>query len=306
MNLSPNGLFLVDKPPGLTSFGIVERVRRWFRVKKVGHTGTLDPFATGLMILCLGKATRLSPYITDWDKEYTGAIRLGVRTDTDDPTGSVVFEGDASGVTIETIESALDDYRGAFEQTPPLFSAKKRDGVPSYRRARRGESVTPSPVQVRIDRLEVVSFEDSVVHFRALCSKGTYMRSLARDLGESLGCGGHLESLRRTAIGRLKVEEAFFLETLKERKDEGIEPFLWSASKILSHWSAVTLDDEGIRKVKYGRDVPVNGLKSEDGGSFKVGEYVRLLGRSDEFLAVGKIVPGRMGLGIHPEKVWVS
>ena len=178
--------------------------------------------------------------------------------------------------------------------------------MPSYRRARRGESVTPSPVLVRIDRLEVVSFEDSVVHFRARCSKGTYMRSLARDLGQSLGCGAHLESLRRTAVGRFRIEDAVLLDTLKERKDEGIEPFLLSASEILSHWSAVTLDEEGIRQVKYGRDVPVNGLKSDNGDAFKVGEYVRLLDGSEEFLAVGKIVPGRIGLGIHPEKVWVS
>jgi tRNA pseudouridine55 synthase len=284
----------------------VERVRRWFRVSKVGHTGTLDPFATGLLVLCLGKATRLSHYITSWDKEYEGSIRLGTETDTDDATGIVVFASDRVAVTREKLDELLDRFRGTIQQLPPRFSAKKREGVPSYRLARRGEAVELTPVSVRIHRLEIVSLDLPLVHFRAHCSKGTYMRSLARDLGRALGCGAHLAGLRRTGIGHLRVEEAFTLEEIKARRGQDPGLLLWPVERVLSPWAQVSLTQEGAQKVRYGQDVPEGVLHTDGAVSIQMGECVRLVGESGEFLAIGKVIQGSPSLVIHPEQVWAE
>jgi len=301
-----DGVLLLDKPAGLTSFGAVERVRRWFRIPKVGHTGTLDPFATGLLVLCLGKATRLSHYITSWDKEYEGTIRLGAETDTDDATGSVVFAADAKGVTRGSLEEALHPFRGSIEQIPPRFSAKKKEGVPSYRLARRGEAVELAPVSVRIHRLEIVSLDLPLVHFQARCSKGTYMRSVARDLGRAMGCGAHLAGLRRVAIGHLRVEEALTLEEVKAALGEDPALLLWPLERVLSRWVQVPLTQEGAQKVRHGQDLPEEVIQMGGAVPIHAGDCVRLVGKSGEFLAIGKVVQGAPDLIIHPEQVWAE
>lgn len=306
MSVVQQGLLLIDKPPGITSFGLVERVRRWFGIRGVGHTGSLDPFATGLMVLCLGRATRLARFITEWDKEYCGAVRLGQETDTDDPTGTVTFSCEPREMGRGEVEEALEKFRGVIQQVPPLFSAKKKEGVPSYRRARRGEQVDLPAVAVKIYSLDLVSFEPPIVRFRARCSKGTYMRSLARDLGRALGCGAHLAELRRTAIGHLRVEEAVSLETLRGRRGVGLDGLSWPVERVLSHWDAVALSRAQRWRVCNGQDLPLNELGGLEGLTVREGEYIRLLGDSGEFVAVGQVVRGAGGLSLHPEQVWAA
>jgi tRNA pseudouridine55 synthase len=212
-----HGFLLVDKPPGPTSHDVVDRIRRCFRLGRVGHGGTLDPFATGLLVVLIGrKATRLSRTITDADKAYEGTARLGVRTDTMDVEGQVLAERPVEGVTREQVEAAMAAWVGEGEQVPPMYSAVKREGVPMYERARRGESVEREPRPVRIDAFDLVSFDPPDVTFRLVCSKGTYVRTLWDDVGEALGCGAYLHALRRTRIGTLQLDDAWPLDAILE------------------------------------------------------------------------------------------
>jgi tRNA pseudouridine55 synthase len=200
-------VLLVAKPAGPTSHDMVDIVRRALGTRRVGHTGTLDPFAAGLLVMVVGRATRLVPFAAAWTKSYEGRIRLGVTTDTDDATGQVL---DSRPVAVDrtALERALDGFRGTYRQRPPAYSAVKVDGERAYRRARRGEVVEPSERDVAITTLEVTAFAPPEVEFRATVSGGTYLRSLARDIGAALGCGGHLAALRRTVVGPFRLEEA--------------------------------------------------------------------------------------------------
>ena len=206
---------LVDKPAGITSHDVVATVRRRFRIKAVGHTGTLDPFATGLLVMVLGGATRLARFVEAERKVYLASARLGVATATDDLTGELLG-GPWSGAWPDAgrVQVALAALEEQGTQRPPAFSAKSVDGVRSYARARRGEAVVLEPVPVVIERLALLTFEPPVVTFRATVGPGTYIRAIARDLGERLGTGAHLESLRREAVGRFEVSAAVPLDQL--------------------------------------------------------------------------------------------
>lgn len=203
------------KPAGPTSHDVVDVVRRVLGVRRVGHLGTLDPFAEGLLVLVVGRATRLAPFAAGWRKTYEGVIRLGTTTDTDDrtgrPTGASAAWRDLDAAAVAT---GLGRFRGAFSQRPPAHSAVKVAGERAYRRARRGEAVEPAPRIVRVDALELVEFAPPDVRFRATVSAGTYLRSIARDLGEALECGAHLAALRRTAVGPFGLEEAMAPEAV--------------------------------------------------------------------------------------------
>ncbi|HSG49310.1 MAG TPA: tRNA pseudouridine(55) synthase TruB [Longimicrobiales bacterium] len=203
------GVLPVDKPEGPTSHDIVERARRALRERRVGHTGTLDPFASGLLLLCVGSATRLSQYLTGQDKEYVARARLGVSTDTLDREGKVVAEsGGWRDLSPQALETALGQLRGEILQVPPRFSAKKVGGVAAHRRVRRGEVVELPAVPVTVHELVLTEVRLPEVELRLVCSSGTYVRALARDLGESLGVGAHLTALRRTRVGGFRVEDA--------------------------------------------------------------------------------------------------
>jgi tRNA pseudouridine55 synthase len=304
MKEDPTGILLVDKPSGMTSFGVVSRARRWFRTRRVGHTGSLDPFATGLLVLCVGRATRLAQYITDWDKHYEGVIRLGQETDTDDPTGEVLYEGDPTGLTLEQVEEAMETFRGEILQVPPRYSAKKKDGIPSYRRARSGQEVELPPVKVRISELELLGLELPNLRFRARCSKGTYMRALARDLGRALGCGAHLLELRRHAVGPLHVLEAVSPEALDRTPPEGRGRHLWSIDRALGHWGVIRLGSEDVRRVRHGQDVLLGSGTTQGEWQPKEGQCVRLTGEEGNFVAVGRITCRNGVLTVHPEMVW--
>ena len=182
-------------------------IRRALGEQRVGHLGTLDPFAEGLLVVVVGRATRLATFAAGWTKAYEGVIRLGVTTDTDDTTGAVL-KTETVDVTAQQLGAALAQFRGGYEQRPPAYSAVKIAGERAYRRARRGEVVAPAARRVEIEMLEVVQYTPPDVTFRAVVGGGTYLRSLARDIGGALGCGGHLVSLRRTAVGAFRLEEA--------------------------------------------------------------------------------------------------
>ena len=212
-----DGLLLVDKPAGPTSHDIVARIRRQFRIPKVGHGGTLDPMATGLLIILLGKGTKISERVMGHDKTYVGVFRLGVETDSQDADGLVVAEKDASGVTVAQVAEQMHARLGDQMQMPPMVSAIKVQGVPLYKLARKGQTVERPPKLIHLYRFDLLAFSPPDVRFAVECTKGTYVRTLAHDIGQSLGVGAHLTRLRRTRIGRLDIAQAAPLDDLLAR-----------------------------------------------------------------------------------------
>ena len=243
------GALLVDKPAGLTSHDVVARVRRAYRVRQVGHTGTLDPFATGLLVVLVGRPTRLARFVEAQAKTYLATARLGFATETDDLTGAPV--GDEVPVTAGEAEvrAALEALAGAQAQRPPAYSAKRVAGERSYRLARRGEAVALADVTVTVHDITLVHYQPPLATFRTTVSAGTYVRALARDLGERLGAGAHLTALRRESIGGLRVEDAVALGDL------GPATPLRPAGDVLAHLPRIELDAEGRRAVAHGRTV---------------------------------------------------
>jgi tRNA pseudouridine55 synthase len=240
---------LVDKPAGLTSHDAVHRVRRTLGIRSAGHTGTLDPFATGLLVILVGRATRLARFVESQAKTYLATARLGVRTDTDDRTGRTLEPvPSAPEVSESVIRETLAEFAGVQRQRPPSFSAKHVGGVRSYRLARRGAAVELPEVTVRVHRIEPVAFDRDLVTFRATVSAGTYLRAIARDLGNRLGVGAHLVALRREAIGAISVDQAV---PLAEVSAADVRP----ARAVLAHLPAVDLDEAGRRDVLHGRAV---------------------------------------------------
>ena len=212
---APEGILLVDKPKGITSHDVVAKVRRIFRIKKVGHAGTLDPMATGLLIILIGKATKSSQYLMSLDKEYTGTIRLGQITDSQDADGEILEERDVPELLRENILAKMKTFVGDQYQTPPMFSAKKINGQKLYKLARQGKTVMREPRVIHISSFELTDFSLPELSFLVGTSKGAYVRTIAHDLGERLACGGHLNKLRRTAIGQFRVEKSSTIESLE-------------------------------------------------------------------------------------------
>lgn len=212
----PDGILLVDKPAGMTSSDVVVAVRRMFKLKKVGHGGTLDPQATGLLAVLVGKATRLSQSVMGGDKVYEGVLRLGESTNTQDAEGERTGGSDPSGVTREALEEAVRaDFTGDIFQTPPMVSAVKIGGVPLYKMARKGEEVAREPRLVHVYSFKIREFALPDATFTVSCTKGTYVRTLCNDIGEKLGCGGHLAALRRIRSGRFDVKDAISMDELR-------------------------------------------------------------------------------------------
>jgi tRNA pseudouridine55 synthase len=208
------GVLIIDKPSGMTSHDVVDHVRRVLRMKRVGHAGTLDPLATGVLIILVGKATKLSQFLMSLDKEYEGTIKLGETTNTHDAEGEVVATRPVPALTEEQARAMMATFLGDQYQTPPMFSAKKQDGVPLYKLARKGKEVEREPRFIRVASFELLRFAPPELDIRLRCSKGTYVRTIAHDLGEKLGCGAHLSALRRTATDRFTVAQAVPLAQL--------------------------------------------------------------------------------------------
>ena len=220
------GVLLIDKPEGMTSHDVVDHVRHKLKMKRIGHAGTLDPNATGLLIILVGKATKLSQYLMGLDKTYEGVITLGIQTTTQDGEGEVVSERPVPVLTEEEVREAMKAFVGDQYQIPPMFSAKKIDGVPLYKLARKGKTIEREPRFIHIASFKLDKWESPDIEFTLSCSKGTYVRTVANDLGEKIGCGGYLKDLRRTDIERFKIEDSIELEAFKDLPIEEIKGWL--------------------------------------------------------------------------------
>jgi tRNA pseudouridine55 synthase len=285
------GVLPIDKPEGPTSHDVVAIVRRALRTREVGHTGTLDPFASGLLLICLGSATRLAEYLTGLPKAYLATLRLGEATDTDDLTGSVIGGGDAwRGLDEDAIRQALAAQVGDIMQLPPAYSAKKVEGERMYAVARRGGEVRRTAVPVHIESITVTAIRLPDVEFEVSCGSGTYIRAIARDAGETLGVGGHLRALRRTRVGAHSVEGALTLDDVSD--PERVRAALITPLDAVAHMPRVSLDAEGVIAIGHGRGVPAPPEVS-DGVPVALADGMRLA-------AIGE----RTGDLIRPRKVF--
>lgn len=249
-----SGFVIIDKPVGITSHDVVSRVRRILGTRKVGHTGTLDPFATGVLPVAVNDGTKAIPFLDEGSKIYEALLRLGAVTDTLDMTGSILSESDYSGITIEQILSSLSKYTGAISQIPPMYSAIKQGGQPLYKLARQGMEVERKARDVEIFSIEQLHFKLPYLSIRVRCSRGTYIRTLADDIGRSMGCGAALQELRRTASGPFLIENAVTLETLEEMAGEGRGgEFCISPYTALDHLPDIPLTADGAAGLNFGR-----------------------------------------------------
>ncbi len=276
----PDGILNLDKPRGPTSHDVVARVRALTGVRRVGHAGTLDPMATGVLLVCLGQATRVAEYLMAGRKVYRARVCLGVTTDTYDATGRVIAE---SPVTVdrEQVEQALEGFRGPILQTPPLYSALKREGVALHRLARRGIEAEREPRPVEVFRLELSEWQPPACTLEVTCSPGTYVRALAHDLGQALGCGAHLTALTRLASGAFRLEDAVTLDEFAQAAAQGRwRDLLHPPDTALAHLPALHLDAEAARRVCSGQTIPLSLDRIEQQG------LARAYGPDGVFLAL--------------------
>ena len=251
-----NGVLIIDKPAGLTSHDVVARARRLLDERAIGHLGTLDPMATGVLPLVIGNMTRLAQFYLSSKKSYEGVIRFGFATDTYDSEGAPSGEPQECSLALDQLRELGQRFQGVVEQTPPRFSAKKIQGVPAYKLARRRKDVELKPVKVEIQEFELLRLENSRAQFRARVASGTYMRSLAHDLGKLAGCGAHLESLRRTAVAEFEITDAHTLAELEIATRSGeVEALFVHPRQLLPGLPAVTATDEIAARIRHGRAV---------------------------------------------------
>jgi len=283
-----SGILLLDKPRGISSNEALQRVKRFFKAAKAGHTGSLDPLATGLLPVCLGGATKFSGFLLDADKYYRVRMRLGVTTTTADAEGEVVAQTPADGVGEQALRAALARFRGPVEQLPPMYSAVKYQGERLYKLARRGIEVERTPRTVTIHRIELGRFEPPEFEIDVHCSKGTYVRTLAADLGEALGCGGHVTALRRTGVGPYLESEIRFV-TLDEVERhaltagrDALDALLLPLESALGHWPSVNLSENAAFYLRQGQAVLVPQAPTQG--------LVRLYDPSRKFIGVGCIL----------------
>jgi len=258
-----DGILLLDKPAGLSSNQALQRVRHLYRAEKGGHTGALDPLATGLLPLCFGEATKIAGLLLGGRKAYEAEVVLGVVTDTDDADGQVLRERPVPALDRTRVEAALAPFLGRIRQRPPIYSALKQGGEPLYAKARRGETIEVPEREVDIEAIELRSLDGDRLRLAVTCGSGTYIRSLARDLGEALGCGGHISMLRRTWVEPFTAPRMFTLDELQAVAGQGGEPaldaLLLPVEAGLAHFPAVALDPAQARRIAQGQPVPVAG-----------------------------------------------
>ena len=294
----PGAVFLVDKPSGPTSHDIVREVRRWTNVRRVGHGGTLDPLATGLLPIFVGVATRLNEYLGTYSKSYEATVLLGAATDTDDSEGEVISTADVPALTAAELEAELARFRGTIEQTPPLYSAVKVGGVAAHRAARAGQPLEIEPRTVTIHELELLSLELPRLRLAMRVSTGTYVRAVARDLGAALGCGAHVTEMRRTQIGELSAADAHSPQSLEAAaQEERIWELSDSPARLFGDWPAFTLSGEQLNRIRQGQSIRTRPAEGK--------RHALALGGDGAVVAVLRsdpIAPGRW----EPEKVLQS
>jgi tRNA pseudouridine55 synthase len=280
-----DGVIVVDKPREWTSHDVVNKVRRFAHTRKVGHLGTLDPGATGVLPLVIDRATRLAQFYTRNDKIYEGVIHFGYSTDTYDGDGQAVSEEVPVTLDRAALESILDRFRGEITQTPPAVSAKKIAGVPAYALARKHQPVELEPVQVQVYSLDLLSVDGNEAAIRVHCSAGTYLRSIAHDAGQVLGCGAFLKSLRRTMSGDFKIENARTLEQLAELAQAGrLNEALIPAAQLLPEFPVETVDAVTASQIRNGRDFRISPFLARQQGA----RYVKAVSAHGDLVAIGE------------------
>jgi tRNA pseudouridine55 synthase len=288
-----NGVVIIDKPTGLTSHDVVNRVRRILGQRSVGHLGTLDPLATGVLPLVIGNLTRLAQFYTTSEKVYEGVIRFGFATDTYDAEGEPTTSSKSVQVTLQQCRELAAGFRGVVEQMPPPFSAKKIHGVPAYKLARKQREVPLKPIKVEIKEFEIVDVENDRASFRARVASGTYMRSVAHEMGRQLGCGAHLASLRRTALAEFDLAEAHSLDKLDSAaKTQQLEDVCVHPRKLLPQFPSVTANDEMAARIRSGCTVNLPELSRA--------KQVKVFYGQRELIAIATRVAGTL---FHPKIV---
>jgi tRNA pseudouridine55 synthase len=291
-----DGVMVVDKPAGWTSHDVVARMRHLLGERSIGHLGTLDPMATGVLPLVLGRMTRLAQFYTASEKSYEGAIRLGVATDTYDCDGDAVGLPQEVNVTLEEVRLAAASFLGHIQQEPPPFSAKKIKGVPAYKLARKRQAVELKPVQVEVKELTVLHLDGDLVNFRCRVSSGTYVRSLGHELGQKLGIGAHLVSLSRTAVAEFSLEQSRTMEQIVVAVSQGrIAELMVHPRLLLPDMPSVTADDEAVGKIRHGRTVNLPELSRS--------ALVKVFAGQTELVCIASRVAGTL---FHPKVVLLS
>ncbi|HEY3991477.1 MAG TPA: tRNA pseudouridine(55) synthase TruB [Ktedonobacteraceae bacterium] len=259
-----DGIFNIHKSTGMTSHDVVARVRKLLKQRRVGHAGTLDPAASGVLPICVGQGTRVAEYLSESGKEYQATLVFGIETDTYDAEGEVTRTASTEGLDLATIEQALEQFRGPLMQIPPRFSAIKIQGQAAYKRTRAGEELTLAARPIEISRLEIVSWDTPKLVLDITCSKGTYIRSLAYDLGRALGCGAHLGGLIRTRSGPFSLQESITLEELANACEQGrAANYIQPADKALARYPALHLNDEEAARVRHGNAFTASDAETE-------------------------------------------
>jgi tRNA pseudouridine55 synthase len=295
-----NGFLVIDKPVDATSAQVVARVKRLTRAKKVGHTGTLDPFATGVLICCLNQATRLAGYLLKENKRYHAVLRLGIDTDTQDNTGEVVSSAPVSHLTAEAVRAAFGAFKGTFHQQPPAYSALKHQGVPLYKLARRGQTVRKPPRQVTVSQLTIEKIALPEVTFEAICSAGTYIRTLGADIGHRLGCGGHLTALRRLSSGPFGSDAALSLDQLAQVVADGnLSRHLIAPAHALRDRPRIEADRRLLKKVRHGQQLSLADLGPIYPAVRETGGPILVMGADDRLMAVLGYQPDMEKLSYH-------
>lgn len=279
-----NGLLLVNKPQGLTSNAVLQRVKRHFNAKKAGHTGSLDPLATGMLPICFGEATKFSEYLLSADKCYDVVGVLGTKTSTADAMGEIIFQTTSFDCSLDQLQAVLCQFEGRIKQIPSMYSALKHQGQPLYKYARAGLEVTRKAREVIIHDLKLQQFDGKTMVLTVTCSKGTYIRNLIEDIGEKLGIGAHVTQLHRRYTAGFVEESMYSLEDLEHSAPEILKNYLLPMERMLSHLEAIKLEDHAVQALRYGQTVPctTNNTSSQE---------VRLYNMMQEFMGIGELDP---------------
>ena len=292
MTVALNGVLNCDKPAGWSSFDVIRKLRRALGVRRMGHTGSLDPIATGVLVVCVGNSTRIVDMLMAAEKEYLAKVRFGAATDTYDSEGEIVHTGEPPSDLSSAVEEFLPRYRGKIMQSPPPYSAAKKDGIPLYKLARRGELVEVPPREVEVRELELLEIDGAEARMRIVCGKGTYVRAIANDLGRDLGCGAHLVGLVRSRNGVFRVEDALEVDRPTEELAEAVREKLVSPEQSLAYLPSTDLLEGDLPKYLNGMAVTLT-IKRP------VGSLLRVFG-SGGFIGVGRVEPGPGGAVVQP------
>ena len=290
-----NGVVLLDKASGSSSNYVLQQVKRLFGANKAGHTGSLDPLASGLLPICLGQATKVAQFLLDADKRYFVRAKFGQVSSTGDSEGKIVNFGSTKGINESSIKAILLQFIGDINQVPPMYSALKRNGIPLYKLARKGIEIERSPRPVTVHEINFLGLEESVVSLEVFCSKGTYIRTLVEDIGKSLGCGGHVVELRRTGFAHLNLSESKTYEQLSKLKEQNLESLdsvIISADEMLPNLKSLYLNSEQTRDIRLGKKIKYQG--------FSTSQKLKLYDHNKQFLGIGQsnlvseILPSRL------------